>query len=60
MSRRPLRAVKICQHCKGGFDAFRAMEVRGRYCSPECLAAARAESRRSRDEIEDTGVASGI
>ena len=39
------RAVKICAHCGGGYDGFKAMELRGRYCSPGCLAAARAAHR---------------
>ena len=38
--------VKHCAECGGGFDAFRAMEVRGRYCSPECL----QNSRRRRSQ----------
>ncbi len=40
------RAVKICAHCGAGYDGFKAMELRGRYCSPGCLAAARAAHRR--------------
>ena len=36
-----MRMVKQCAECGGGFDAFRAMEVRGRFCSPECLQASR-------------------
>lgn len=39
------RAVKICAHCGCGYDGFKAMELRGRYCSPVCLAAARAAHR---------------
>jgi hypothetical protein len=39
------RAVKICAHCGSGYDGFKAMELRGRYCSPVCLAAARAAHR---------------
>lgn len=39
------RAVKFCAHCGGGYDGFKAMELRGRYCSPACLAAARADHR---------------
>ena len=39
------RAVKICAHCGSGYDGFKAMELRGRYCSPACLAAARAAHR---------------
>jgi hypothetical protein len=40
-----LRGVKICAHCGGGYDGFKSMESRGRYCSPVCLAAARAARR---------------
>ncbi|HEX4755851.1 MAG TPA: hypothetical protein VH661_08890 [Candidatus Dormibacteraeota bacterium] len=40
-----LRGVKICAHCGAGYDGFKAMELRGRYCSPVCLAAARAAHR---------------
>lgn len=40
-----LRGVKICAHCGAGYDGFKAMELRGRYCSPVCLAAARAANR---------------
>jgi hypothetical protein len=40
-----LRGVKICAHCGSGYDGFKAMELRGRYCSPVCLAAARAAHR---------------
>ncbi|MDQ6855686.1 MAG: hypothetical protein M3Z57_01260 [Candidatus Dormibacteraeota bacterium] len=39
------RAVKYCAHCGSGYDGFKAMELRGRYCSPGCLAAARAAHR---------------
>ena len=40
--RQRLRGVKICPNCGAGYDGFKAMELRGRYCSPVCLAAARA------------------
>jgi hypothetical protein len=43
--RQQTRGVKVCAHCGGGYDAFKAMELRGRYCSPECLQGARAEQR---------------
>lgn len=43
--RQRLRGVKVCAHCGGGYDAFKAMEVRGRYCSPGCLQEARAAHR---------------
>ncbi len=43
--RQHLRGIKICAHCGGGYDGFKAMELRGRYCSPACLAAARAAHR---------------
>ena len=39
------RGVKFCAHCGAGYDGFKAMELRGRYCSPACLAAARADHR---------------
>jgi hypothetical protein len=41
------RLVKFCAHCGSGYDGFKAMELRGRYCSPVCLAAARADHRAS-------------
>jgi hypothetical protein len=43
--RQQIRGIKMCAHCGGGYDAFKAMEVRGRYCSPDCLASARAAHR---------------
>lgn len=43
--RQHIRGVKICAHCGSGYDGFKAMESRGRYCSPGCLAAARAAHR---------------
>jgi hypothetical protein len=43
--RQQIRGVKVCAHCGGGYDAFKAMEARGHYCSPECLAGARAAQR---------------
>jgi hypothetical protein len=43
--RQQFRGVKICPHCGAGYDGFKAMELRGRYCSPVCLAAARAAHR---------------
>ncbi|HSP65268.1 MAG TPA: hypothetical protein VLO10_03675 [Candidatus Deferrimicrobium sp.] len=39
------RAIKICAYCGLGYDGFKPMELRGRYCSPVCLAAARAAHR---------------
>lgn len=44
--RKRVRLVKTCPHCGDGYDAFKSMEVRGRYCSAECLTAARAARRR--------------
>ncbi len=41
------RGIKICAQCGSGYDGFKAMELRGRYCSPVCLAAARAAHRGS-------------
>lgn len=43
--RQQIRGVKMCAYCGGGYDAFKAMEVRGRYCSPGCLESARAAHR---------------
>ncbi|HEY7927150.1 MAG TPA: hypothetical protein VIG86_06995 [Candidatus Dormibacteraeota bacterium] len=43
--RQQIRGVKVCARCGEGYDAFKAMEVRGRYCSPSCLASARAARR---------------
>jgi hypothetical protein len=43
--RQQIRGIKMCAYCGGGYDAFKAMEVRGRYCSPDCLASARASHR---------------
>ena len=57
MARRALRTIRLCAHCGAGFDAFRAMERRGRYCSPECLEAARRLSRESRLRIDEQGPA---
>lgn len=59
MARRPLRTIKVCSHCGSGFDAFKALDARGRYCSPECLGAAREEHRRPRGE-EDEAEASAM
>lgn len=52
--RQRTRGVKVCAHCGAGYDAFKAMEVRGRYCSPGCLEAARAAHR-----LHDTLLAAG-
>jgi hypothetical protein len=49
--RQQVRGVKVCAHCGGGYDAFKAMEVRGQYCSPSCLQAARAAHRLHRHEL---------
>jgi hypothetical protein len=43
-----VRSVKICKICGEGYDAFKARDARGRYCSPACLAEAR---RRQRDGV---------
>jgi hypothetical protein len=40
-----IRGIKICAHCREGYDGFKSMETRGHYCSPACLAAARAARR---------------
>ncbi len=42
---RVLRAVKVCKICGEGYDAFKARDARGRYCSPACLAEARRRHR---------------
>ena len=42
-----LRGVKVCAHCGSMYDGYRALDARGRYCSPLCLDAARAAHRRS-------------
>lgn len=44
--RHQVRGVKVCPHCGSGYDGYKAMELRGRYCSPACLNAARAAHRR--------------
>jgi hypothetical protein len=53
--RQHLRGVKICAHCGAGYDGFKAMESRGRYCSPVCLAAARAAHREPSDHAPGGG-----
>lgn len=46
MSRgRTVRAYKLCKLCGEGYDAFKAFDARGRYCSPVCLAEARRRHR---------------
>ena len=50
---RLLRAVKVCKICGEGYDAFKARDARGRYCSPACLTEAR---RRHREGIPVDGV----
>jgi hypothetical protein len=42
---RLLRAVKVCKICGEGYDAFKALDARGRYCSPACLTEARRRHR---------------
>jgi len=51
---RLLRAVKVCKICGEGFDAFKARDARGRYCSPACLTEAR---RRHREDDASLGLA---
>jgi hypothetical protein len=46
---RLLRAVKVCKICGDGYDAFKARDARGRYCSPACLAEARRRHREGAD-----------
>lgn len=50
---RLLRAVKVCKVCGEGYDAFKARDARGRYCSPACLAEAR---RRHREGLPVDGI----
>lgn len=42
---RLVRSVKVCKVCGEGYDAFKAWDARGRYCSPACLAEARRRQR---------------
>lgn len=42
---RLVRAVKVCKICGEGYDAFKARDARGRYCSPACLLEARRRHR---------------
>jgi hypothetical protein len=58
--RRQLRGVKICAQCGEGYDAFKAMESRGHFCSPACLAAARAAHRHAPEPVLGGGGAAAI
>lgn len=40
-----VRSFKICKICGEGFDAFKARDARGRFCSPACLTEARRRHR---------------
>lgn len=40
-----VRSFKVCKVCGEGYDAFKAFDARGRYCSPACLAEARRRHR---------------
>ena len=40
-----IRSYKVCKICGEGYDAFKAFDARGRYCSPACLAEARRRNR---------------
>ena len=53
-----LRGVKVCAHCGAMYDGYRALDARGRYCSPACLNAARARHRRDTPRPGDGGDAS--
>lgn len=55
---RLLRAVKVCKVCGEGYDAFKARDARGRYCSPACLTEARRRQREgiAFDHVDDTAV----
>ena len=52
---RLIRAVKVCKICGEGYDAFKARDARGRYCSPACLAEARRRQREGLPVGGDTG-----
>ncbi len=54
------RGVKICAHCGAGYDGFKAMEARGHYCSPGCLAAARAAHRTPAVQLQGGGEAVAV
>ena len=53
---RLLRAVKVCKICGEGYDAFKARDARGRYCSPACLAEARRRHREGLHVDDDLDV----
>lgn len=54
-----VRSYKICKVCGEGYDAFKAFDARGRYCSPACLAEARRRHRLARESGEVDGPAIG-
>ena len=49
----PVRSIKICKVCGEGYDAFKARDARGRYCSPACLEEARRRHREGWMSAED-------
>ncbi|TMC48196.1 MAG: hypothetical protein E6J14_12930 [Chloroflexi bacterium] len=53
---RMLRAVKICPICGEGYDAFKARDARGRFCSPACLAEARRRQRAGAAEADPSAL----
>src|SRR5690348_8875124 len=54
---RLVRAVKVCKICGEGFDAFKARDARGRYCSPACLTEARRRHREGvHGDVDDAAV----
>lgn len=56
MSRHVRRTYRVCPHCGSGFDAFKAMDARGRYCSPACLEEARvSRGHHATDQLGLTG-----
>jgi len=55
---RLVRAIKVCKICGEGFDAFKARDARGRYCSPACLVEARRRQREGLPvDVDDAAVA---
>jgi hypothetical protein len=54
-----VRSYKICKICHDGYDAFKAFDARGRYCSPACLAEARRRHRMGHQLDDADGPAIG-
>jgi hypothetical protein len=57
-----VRSYKVCKVCGEGYDAFKAFDARGRYCSPACLAEARRRHRlgSQSDEADSPAVGPAI